>query len=286
MKISGFSFLKNGVMLGYPFVQSIQSILPLVDEFVIAVGESDDNTLDVLRSIDSDKIKVVETKWNDKMRSRGYVYGQQKMIAQFSCTGDWAFYLEADEIVHENDLETIRNLCERYLNDDEVEAIAFDYYHFYGNQNTVINSAHWYRSEARIIKNSIRSYAPDGLYWIVLDGRKSRRYPRAIKPGIPMYHYGWVRTVDQLREKDKHVGQYWGRSSVPDISYDDVDPLILRRFTGSHPKIVHGCFEECDGMFQPKNGGKKMSFKHNLKGKLERLLNRDLSKRHYQLVKK
>jgi hypothetical protein len=99
--ISGFTFIRNGVMLGFPFVESIRSLLPLVDEFVVAVGRSDDDTLARVQAIGDPKIKIIETVWNDHMADRGFVYAQQKMIAQYACTGDWAFYLEGDEVVHE-----------------------------------------------------------------------------------------------------------------------------------------------------------------------------------------
>ena len=100
MKVSAFTFIKNGQILGYPFLQSIQSVLPIVDEFVINVGKSEDDTLDLVKSISSPKIRVIESNWNENMQDRGYVYGQQKMIAQFNCVGDWAFYIEGDEIYH------------------------------------------------------------------------------------------------------------------------------------------------------------------------------------------
>ena len=121
MKVSGFTFLRNGQKLGYPFVASIRSILPLVDEFVIALGPCDDDTETMLRAIDDPKIRLIPTQWNEKIRSdysvKGFVYGQQKSIALFNCTGDWAFYLEADEVLHENDLAKIRAAMETHLND-------------------------------------------------------------------------------------------------------------------------------------------------------------------------
>ena len=109
MKVSAFTFIKNGQILGYPFVQSIQSVLPIVDEFVINVGESEDDTLMLIKSIESEKIRIIQSKWNDSMRDRGFVYGQQKMISQFNCIGDWAFYVEGDEVYHEKDLEKIQS---------------------------------------------------------------------------------------------------------------------------------------------------------------------------------
>ena len=104
MKLSGFTFLRNAVMNGYPFEESIHSLLPLVDEYVIAVGKSDDTTLERLVAIDSPKIKIIETQWNESMRDRGFVYGQQKMIAHYNCSGI-GIYLEGDEVVHEDELE-------------------------------------------------------------------------------------------------------------------------------------------------------------------------------------
>ena len=86
MKVSAFTFIKNGQILGYPFIQSIQSILPIVDEFIINVGNSEDDTLLLIKSISSPKIRVIESHWSEKMKDRGYVYGQQKMIAQFNCS--------------------------------------------------------------------------------------------------------------------------------------------------------------------------------------------------------
>ena len=145
VSVSGFTFIRNGVELGFPFEASIRSLLPLVDEFVIAVGASADATLERVRAIADPKIRIIETRWNERMADRGFVYAQQKMIAQFACTGDWAFYLEGDEVVHEDDLAAIRASLVRHHNNSEVEALVFDYHHFYGSPDWVSISPGWYR---------------------------------------------------------------------------------------------------------------------------------------------
>ena len=61
MKVTGFSFIRNAVQFDYPIVEAIRSVLPLCDDFVIAVGKSDDTTLELVKSIDPDKIKIIET---------------------------------------------------------------------------------------------------------------------------------------------------------------------------------------------------------------------------------
>ena len=285
MKVSAFTFIKNGQILGYPFLQSIQSILAIVDEFVINVGESEDDTLLLIQSLASPKIRIIESHWNDSMQDRGYVYGQQKMIAQFNCTGDWAFYIEGDEIYHENELDKILKSMEMHLNDPNVEALVFDFHHFYGNANTILNSPGWYRSEARIIKNSVRSYAPDGLFWLVLDSNKKGRYPRAKHTGANCYHYGWVRSEEEMNLKSNKVQKYWGRDPV-NIDYSQIDQSIIKKFGGTHPKIVKDWLPKDVGLYIADSSYKltQKQKKHRVIIKLENLFGLDLSKKHYKLV--
>jgi glycosyltransferase involved in cell wall biosynthesis len=144
--ISGFTFIRNGVELGFPFEASIRSLLPLVDEFVVVVGQSNDDTLARVKAIDSPKVRIIETIWNERMADRGFVYAQQKMIAQYACTGDWAFYLEGDELVHEAELANIRASVDQHHANPAVE--AWYYFHFYGTPEFVEQPA-WYRRECR-----------------------------------------------------------------------------------------------------------------------------------------
>jgi hypothetical protein len=285
MKVSAFTFIKNGQLLGYPFIQSIQSILPIVDEFIINVGKSEDHTLEIIKEISSPKIRIIESIWNNSMQDRGYVYGQQKMIAQFNCTGDWAFYIEGDEVYHEDDLEKISKSMKKHLDDTKIEALVFDFHHFYGNANSVLISPGWYRSEARIIKNSVRSYAPDGLFWLVLDSNKKGRYPKSKHTGVTCYHYGWVRSEYQMNLKISKVKKYWGEASIQ-IDYTQMDQSIIHEFQGTHPKIMKNWLPKSQGVYQSDPAYKltKKQKNHHLKMKLEKLFGIDLSKKHFKLV--
>ena len=285
MKISAFTFIKNGEILGYPFIQSIQSILPIVDEFVINVGQSEDDTLALIQSINNPKIRIIQSTWNDNMHDRGYVYGQQKMIAQFNCTGDWAFYIEGDEVYHEDDLDKIKASMQMHVDNPNVEALVFDFYHFYGNANSYLDSPGWYRSEARIIKNSVRSYAPDGLFWLVLGSNKKGRYPKAKHTGARCYHYGWVRSEEQMNLKSEKVQKYWGGEPVR-IDYSQMDQSIIKEFSDTHPKIVQDWLPKEKGVYQanPNYQLTSKQKKHRLMIKLEKLLNVELSKKHYKLI--
>jgi len=286
MKVSAFTFIKNGQLLGYPFIQSIKSILPIVDEFIINVGLGDDKTLDEVKKIYDPKIRIIQSHWNDNMKDRGFVYGQQKMIAQYNCTGDWAFYIEGDEIYHENDLDKIYISMKENLNNSEVEALVFDFYHFYGNGNSYLDSPGWYRTEARIIKNSLRSYAPDGLFWLVLDSNKNGRYPKAKHTGVNCFHYGWVRSEHQMNLKSEKVQKYWG-GNAKKIDYSKMDQTIISEFKGTHPQIIQDWLPNDIELFKTDPSYKltKKQKKHRVMIFFEKLLGLELSKKHFKLVK-
>jgi glycosyltransferase involved in cell wall biosynthesis len=208
------------------------------------------------------------------------------MIAQFNCSGDWVFYLEADEVVHEDDLQTIKSSMQKYLHDDEVEALVFDYLHFYGNQNSYLWSPGWYRRAPRILKNTIRSYAPDGLFWLVLEKNKIGRYPKAALVGATMYHYGWVRSEEQMNLKSKQVQQYWSKSHQS-IDYSQIGQQIIKEFRGVHPEVMKNWLPDAFEVYHadPAYRLTRKEKKHQLMLMLEKFLGLELSKKHYKLVR-
>ena len=284
--ISGFTFIRNGVELGFPFEASIRSLLPLVDEFVVVVGKSNDDTLARIHAIGSPKIRVIETIWNERMADRGFVYAQQKMIAQFACTGDWAFYLEGDEVVHEAELANIRVSVDKHHNNPAVEAFVFDYFHFYGTPDFVANSPAWYRRECRLIRNTIRSYAPDGQYWLITADHKKGRNPQAALANAHIYHYGWVRSNEAMQKKLDQVSKFWSHGA-PTIRYSEFDAQVLQPFTGTHPELVKPWLEssaEKSFTIDPNYKLTKREKRHRWLMKLEKAFGLDFSRKHFKLV--
>ena len=290
MKVSGFTFLRNAEKFGYPFVASIRSLLPLVDEMVVALGPSDDGTEAALRGIGDPRIRILHTQWNEGIQSdysvKGFVYGQQKSIALFNCTGDWAFYLEGDEVLHEQDWPKIRQAMQKHLANRAVEALAFDYLHFYGNQNTYVWSPRWYRTETRILRNTIPAWSSEALFFNVLEGHHRARYPRAAHTGATIYHYGWVRNEAQATLRKHATSKYWGGRPKA-IDYSEVDPLTLRPFLGTHPQAVQSWLAPAEGLFQanPDHRLTRRERKHRLMLKLEQWFGVRFSKKHYRLIR-
>ncbi len=286
MKISGFTFIRNGTILGYPFIESINSILPICDEFIIAVGPSEDDTLTLLKKIKSKKIKIIQTQWNENMKDRGFVYAQQKMIAQFNCSGDWAFYLEGDEVIHQDDLKTIKKVMKKSLNNSNIESLVFDYYHFFGSKDWIATSPAWYRNEARIIRTNLRAWSPDALYFVNMDKNKKGRYPNAILVGVPIYHYGHIRSVASMNDKLKRVGKYW-KTKIPNFISYKIDPQAVKPFLGQHPFIMNKWLKEkAEPFFNPDKNHllTKREKKHRWLMLLEKWLNKDLTNKHFRLL--
>ena len=288
MKVSGFTFLRNGTLLGYPYVESLRSLLLVCDEVVVAVGLGQDDTLERVRAIGDPRIRIIETAWNEAMQDRGFVYAQQKMSAQFSCTGDWAFYLEGDEVLHEKDAPGIRATLEHRLQDPRVEALVFDYFHFYAAPDRVVRSPAWYRRAVRVIRNSLRNYSPDGLFFVVMDRNKVGRYPRAVLAGAPIYHYGHLRKSARMQEKINQVSRYW-RHAPSQHDYGAIDPQTVHDFGGSHPQAMAAWLaENAEQHFEPdpRHVLTRRERRHRWLMKLEQLLGgADLTHKNYTLLR-
>lgn len=290
MKISAFTFLRNAHRLQFPFVESIRSALPLVDEFVIALGPCDDDTEALIRAIGDPKIRIIPTAWNENLdgswKVKGFIYGQQKSIALFNCTGDWALYLEGDEVLHEDDLPRLRAAMERHLGDRGVEALYFRYLHFYGNRNTVASSPRWYRREVRAVRNNIPIWGPKGLFFSVVTGYKRMRYPRAAFADATIYHYGWIRPEEKFNEKWNGTIHHWSPEPFPRVEYAEIDPRVLQPFTGTHPQAIQQWLPPAAGMFaaNPQHRLTRRERKNRWMLAFEKWTGLDTSRRHFKQV--
>ena len=290
MKISAFTFLRNAQRLHFPFVESIRSALPLVDEFVIALGPCDDDTEARIRAIGDPKIRIIPTTWNENLdgtwKVKGFIYGQQKTIALFNCTGDWALYLEGDELLHEDDLPRIRAAMERHLGDRKVEALYFRYLHFYGNRNTVANSPRWYRREVRAVRNNIPIWGPKGLFFSVVTGYKRMRYPRAACADATIYHYGWIRPEEQFNEKWKGTFRHFTHKPFQETAYAEIDPQVLELFTGRHPQAIQAWLPPAEGLFRanPAHVLTSRERKNRIMRAVEQWTGLDTSRKHFKKI--
>lgn len=254
MKISGFSMVRNGVKLYYPIVEMIKSILPIVDEFVIAIGKGDDDTREKVEGINDPKIKIIDTVWDLEKYPRGMENAHQTDIAKNACSGDWLFYLQADEVVHEKYLDNIKTACEKYLNDKEIEGLLFKYRHFWGDYDHYHAGHGWYPHEIRIVRNDpdLHSWESAQSFRRIPDfnGINYRQQEGTHKLKVALidayvYHYGWVRppnlmvnkkkALDTVHKGEKRVAEmYKGKSD--EFDYGPLDRLAV--FNETHPAVM------------------------------------------------
>lgn len=287
MKISGFSMGRNVGKLYYPVKASIMSVLPLVDEFVFALGDCDegDNTLKEIESINSDKIKIIHTKWDLEKYPRGMEHAHQTDIAKEACSGDWLFYIQNDELVHEKYHEIIKEKCQKYLDDNEVEGFLFGYKHFFGDYDHYHFSHSWYKNEIRIIRNdkdihsweSAQSFRRipefDGLNYRV---QKGTHKLKVVDSGAEIYHYGWVRPPKLMKEKKRffetnHFGAKIANERAKDeFSYGNLK--YLKKFEETHPEVLEDWKAKFDWKDELQYSGKTIGKKNKHEKLKERLL--------------
>jgi len=268
MKVSGFTIVRNAIRFDYPVEESIRSILPLCDEVVVAVGQSDDNTRKLIESIAPDRIRILDTVWDENLRSGGTVLAEEtnKALEGVSPDADWAFYIQADEVVHEDSLDIIRNEMERWLNYRQVEGLLLRYRHFWGSYQWIGHSRKWYRNEIRIIRPHIGISSYKDAQGFRFGERKVR-----VKPvDAWIHHYGWVRPPSAQQAKQLDFHRYWHdeewiRKNInPESGFDYTILNSLRRYTGTHPAIMAPRIARQDWDFHPSSQAKPLSIRHRL----------------------
>lgn len=243
MKVTGFTIIRNAIRYDYPVVEAITSVLPVCDEFIVGVGNSQDETLQLIKSINSPKIKIIETVWDDSLREGGKLLSVEtnKVFDAIGSETDWCLYIQSDEVVHEKYHDIILAGMEKYRDDKIVDGLLFNYTHFYGNYNYVGNSRRWYKKEIRIIRNDkkIRSYKDAQGFRKADDSKLNVKQIEAF-----IYHYGWVKPPKAQQAKQENFHKMWhddnwmkkNIATVDEFDYSKIDSL--EEFKGSHPAVM------------------------------------------------
>lgn len=275
MKVSGFTFIRNAIKYDYPVVEAIASILPLCDEFVVAVGNSEDSTRELIVGIGSPKIRIIDTIWDDSLREGGRVLAVEtdKAFDALSQDSDWAFYIQGDEVLHEQYLEPLKQAMLKWKDHPEVEGLLLNYRHFYGSYDFVGDSRKWYRKEVRIIRNdkSIRSYRDAQGF------RKDDRPLNVKQVDATMYHYGWVKPPEAQQAKQENFNKLWHDDAWVDknipktegFDYTKIDSLI--HFKGAHPEVMLNRISRQNWQFSFDPTRKRLPFKSRLLHSIENL---------------
>ena len=291
MKVAGFSFVRNAIKFDYPIVEAITSVLPLCDEFIVVVGQSDDDTVALIEGILSDKIRLVHSVWDDNLREGGQVLAAEtdKAMAAISPDIDWAFYIQGDEVLHEKYLPVVRKAMEIYLDDKRVEGLLFNYLHFYGAYQYVGDSRKWYRREIRVVRHTghVVSYK-DAQGFRTKDNKKLK--VKLIDAWI--YHYGWVKPIDKMQSKVGYFHRFWYTDAQMEtikkeaITFDyesHIDSLVL--FTDTHPATMRDRIDRSNLPFKFDTTRRNQSLKLKFLALIEQLTGLRIGEyRNYEII--
>jgi len=288
MKISGFTYVRNGIKLGYPFIPSILSLLPAVDELVVVVGDSDDGTREAIAALKDEKIRIIDSVWDMDMRKGGKVFAQQTNLGLAEITGDWVVHLQVDEILHETAPARLRKYIEKADRREDVDGLLMPFLHFWGDFHHIRNTRRTHRYEIRAFKNiqgiyayhdsqGFRKYSSPENY---LAGEKGKKLT-VFKTDVTIFHYSYARNPNLLNSKMRTFSRFWHndewmKENITDKPFDfnEVDKLEL--FNGEHPKYMKEIIAGQDWEFDYAPSKSNMRPKDKLLGFVEKKFGRRL----------
>jgi glycosyltransferase involved in cell wall biosynthesis len=289
VKITGVTFIRNAIRYDYPVVESLRSLLPLCDEVVVAVGNSEDGTRALIEGVDPKKIRIIDTVWDDSMREGGHVLAVEtdKALAAVGTDTDWIIYLQGDEVLHEQDYPAIREAMRRHLPDPKVDGILFDYYHFYGSYDFLGAAKRWYPHEIRIVRANRGVYS----YRDAQGFRKPENQKLNVKPvKAHIYHYGWVKEPKSMQRKQEDFNRYWHDDAwqaanvvkADEFDYTGIDAVT--RFAGTHPAVMADRLQRLNWRFEHDPTRNRLPLKDHFKRWMECLFGWRIGYKNYRIV--
>lgn len=290
MKVTGFTFVRNAIKYDYPVVEAIRSILPICDDFVVAVGNSEDETLKLIENIDPLKIKIIQTVWDDSLREGGKVLAVEtdKAFQAISRDSDWCFYVQGDEVVHEKYLDTIYNSMKQWKDTPVIDGLLFKYLHFYASYDYIRVSNRWYKYEIRVIRNNKNIYSYRDAQGFRKDDNQKLRV-KAVDAYV--YHYGCVKNPRQMKLKVENWSKLyhdseWIEKNIPKgDEFDFGEKDTFKRFTDTHPQVMLKRIAEKNWDFNYQDSQNKSTLKDQFKNFMNDYLGINLNYKNYILIK-
>ncbi len=240
--ISGFTFIKNGLTLGYCIKESIKSISPICDEIIINVGfddpncEKDDGTYAYLRdNFTHKKYIFLKSYWDPNITQDGKILAMQTDIALSKCQGEYCQYIQGDETIHENDLTIINNEVIKMSKNKKINGLVFKYYHLFGNVDTMRFTRKVYRREIRLIRNNLGIKS-----WKDAQGFRHKDNTKIICKLISarIFHYGWARKENIMEKKISVFDKLYFGNQYKNSSFNYKRLWGVKKFNQTHPCIM------------------------------------------------
>ena len=292
MQTSGFTYVRNGITYGYPFIASLNSLLPVVDELVVVVGDSHDGTREAIENLKEPKLKIIDSVWDESLRNNGRIFAQQAALGLNNITGEWAVHLQVDEVLEEGAAAKIKEAIRQADSNNKIDGLLFPFLHFWGDYNHIRNTRRTHRYEIRAFKNTgnVGPYHDSQGFRKYAGSEKGKKL-RVIRADTPIFHYSYTRPPGLMTTKANYFHRFWHdnawlqkNTNASEFDYNDVDRLEV--FTGSHPVFMHEVIKKKDWYFLYDPSKSNMTLKDRMLYRFEKATGiRPFEYRNYKLVK-
>lgn len=235
--LTGLTLIKDGDRLGYPWQLCIKNMAKVCDTIEVAVGNSSDDTVEqalrLTQEIRSPEIMLHLREWNMQNTGDGSELAKQANEALAHATGEWILYLQADEFIHEEDHQKLRDLIE--AQPENVDQIELYRTYFWGDLQTRAPQFEIYLG--RVFRNGRYSVGGDGMHIV-----PNRNSGSIVRSEIPIYHYSRIgdesivttriRNLDQLFLDTETINQF------ENFTYAELSEEELVSYTGTHPEGI------------------------------------------------
>ena len=236
--ISVYTTTYNAIDQEYCVVEGIKSALCFADEVIVLDSHSTDETIDAIKSIGDQRIKVYYIDW---LPSIGWaMYKIAKSMAIGRCTKDWCILMDADEVFHEDEYDKIKKIPEKLGKD--LIGVKFNTLHFYKDYEHILNGcAKWkdlYTNKVYMVKNGLGIH--HGNSGMDIDAHLDRHgmplnQELLVHLNINVFHYGHLRSDEAYLKKQNRMHSFYEGKVIENKEVNHIDIRDLGTFSGKHP---------------------------------------------------
>jgi len=232
MKISSYTTTYNCLDMDYPILQCLESLWGFSDEVCIADAGSTDDTIEQIKVVfPKTRIKIFPVDFHNP-RWAIQIDGWLKSKARDMCTGDALWQTDNDEIIHSDQYEAVKNLCNVSVTRNML--ISTPVMEFWGSVAVVrddigpkprvssraMNLRHDIPNGVRLSDDDDHPYpAPfysDTCDYVNADGDP---VPSYFSPTPNIWHVSWL----DFRRKIEHYRDFWHKFHKSMYNLDDSD---------------------------------------------------------------
>lgn len=227
--IAGYTHTLNPETHGFPYIESIKSMLGFCDEVVVVDGGSTDGSVEKIKEIGDDRIKVYVREWDWE---EPCMDGMQKAYGRAMCSvgpNDFLWQQDADEVVHEDDYDKIRSIVKRFPTDTNL--IHLPVVELWGSHDDVRTDRHSWKW--RLSRNDFRITHGVNKDARVIDEKNGKTYAK--KGQSDGCEYVDIMTGDYIKHRGFYNNEIESlRRSSPE-KYGD----LMNDLFDSAPAVFH-----------------------------------------------